>query len=276
MNSSNGTLWECIFIWTLTFALLNSLINPLLYGWRVQEIREVVESTFKWNENSRRQYLRTDIIEMNELNSRKRVNLRAVGGVGEGFSGAFADDARRPRNRENETELITETCINSNILTGVSKNPSQNILEDTDSEGDNEPNERFSEGKVSKKEPNEITVAAILHCNPVTNNEISESIIEDGCILPQRITHQDLTTEEAEKEGSPACLVKTEANTESLGNRRSTEINELLPTLATIIEKEKPDKISATRQHLQNIEAERIEVIDSEEYQGCSMVPYFF
>ena len=57
INLSNGSVWECIFSWTVTFALLNSLVNPLLYGWRVKEIREVVASTFKWNENSLRKHL---------------------------------------------------------------------------------------------------------------------------------------------------------------------------------------------------------------------------
>ena len=35
MNSSYGSVWECILAWTVTFAMLNSLINPLLYGWRI-------------------------------------------------------------------------------------------------------------------------------------------------------------------------------------------------------------------------------------------------
>ena len=98
---------------------------------------------------------------------------------------------------------------------------------------------------------------------PRTTKKISDSTIEDGEILPGRIRHQNLTTEEAEKES------RSEANSESLENRRLKETNELPPTLVTIIEKEKPVKIAAIRQHLQNIEAERIDVIDSEEYLEC-------
>ena len=158
INSSNGSVWECIFIWAVTFALLNSLINPLLYGWRVQEIREVVASTFKWNENSRRQDPQTDMIEMTEHNNRERVNLRPVSAIGEYYNGVFADDLRRPSIKRSDTELITETCI-INLNTehasklqaqfGVYRNPSlhENILEDTNSEGEYEPNERSSKKK---------------------------------------------------------------------------------------------------------------------------------
>ena len=73
-----------------------------------EHCREVVANTFKWDENSRTQDLRSDMIEMTEPN-RKRVNLRHVGAVGEGFSGTFADDPRRSRIRGNEVEPITET-----------------------------------------------------------------------------------------------------------------------------------------------------------------------
>ena len=159
---------------------------------------------------------------MTELTNRKRANLPPVGTAGECFSGAFADP-RRLRIRASETELITETCIASNIehasklhlQFGAHNNPSQNILEDTDSEGDYEPNERSSAGKESKIEQNEITIAAIIHCTPANNKKnISDSTIEDGDILPGRITHQNLTTEEAEKKS------RSEANSESLENRR--------------------------------------------------------
>ena len=67
INSSNGSLWACIIAWQSTFVLLNSLINPLIYGWRVQEIREFIASSFKWRRTNR------DVVEMVEIN-RKRVN----------------------------------------------------------------------------------------------------------------------------------------------------------------------------------------------------------
>ena len=113
MNSSYGPVWECILAWTVTFALLNSLMNPLIYGWRVQDIRKVVASTFKLNENNLRQDLRTNRIEKTENRNRNVVNLRPVRAV-EDVSGAFADNPRRPRTRGNETGLKTETCTGSN------------------------------------------------------------------------------------------------------------------------------------------------------------------
>ena len=61
--------------------------------------------------------------------------------------------------------------------------------------------------KESNKEQNEITVAAIAHCTPAPNSEISESIVEDDDILPDRITYQKLTIV-AERESSLAYLVK--------------------------------------------------------------------
>ena len=64
------------------------------------------------------------------------------------------------------------------------------------------------------------------------------------------------------------CIL-SEANAESSENQRPKEINELSPTLVTIIarlEKEKSDKIASIRQHLQNIEVEKIDIIDSPEY----------
>ena len=275
MNSSNGSLWESVIAWAITFALLNSLINPLLYGWRVQEIREVVGSTFKWDGKNLRQDLRTDMIEMAKLKNRKRFNLRPVGAVGEGFSGASADDPRRPRIQGNEIEVIVETCIESNtehastlqLQFGSYKNSSQNIVEDKDSEGDYEPNKRSLAENASRKQQNEITVVAIVHCHPVTNNECSEPNAEDGNILRERIAHHTLSTEKAEKQNSLACLVKSEENTESSENGRPEEITESSsPALVTILarlEKEKPDKIAAIGQQLQNIEAERIDVIDN-------------
>ena len=80
--------------------------------------------------------------------------------------------------------------------------------------------ERSSEGKDSKEEQNQKTVAAIVHCTPVTSNEIPESIIEHGDILPETFTHQNLTTEVAEKQSSLAFLVRGDNN-----NNRSTTFN---------------------------------------------------
>lgn len=191
ITSSNASLWVCIFSWKNTFFLLNSLFNPLIYGWRIHEIREIMARTFKWTTKSVRNEPQTDMIEMVELN-RKRVNLRFVTEAEEFVSGGFASDPSPRRNPSKATELITETSIDSNVeangergcasklqLTAHTSptdevertNPNHNVWDDADSESDFELNERFSEGQESKlKERNQITVTAIVHFNPVTNH----------------------------------------------------------------------------------------------------------
>ena len=119
--------------------------------------------------------------------------------------------------------LVISACINdisfpiTTVLNGqpnfnleLTRIPVKMFKKDTNSEGDYEPNERSSERNESEKEQKKITVVAIVHCNPVTNNEISESIIEDGDTLPERIAHQNLTSEVAEKESHFACSLKSE------------------------------------------------------------------
>ena len=48
LNVSNSALRESIISWQCTIVLLNSLFNPLIYGWRLQEIRELLKGTLQY------------------------------------------------------------------------------------------------------------------------------------------------------------------------------------------------------------------------------------
>ena len=50
----------------------------------------------------------------------------------------------------------------------------------------------------------------------MTSNEIPESIIEDGDILPETFTHQNLATEVAEKQSSLAFFVRSDNNNNNI------------------------------------------------------------
>ena len=85
-NSSYATNWAYIYPWIPTLAMLSSLLNPLIYGWRVKEFRDVIASVFQifkcYSSNTTRQS-EIEIIEMVELNADGRLT-----------NGSFADSHR--------------------------------------------------------------------------------------------------------------------------------------------------------------------------------------
>ena len=47
VNRSKATMWACINPWIPTLVMLNSLCNPILYGWRVKEFRDFIASNLQ-------------------------------------------------------------------------------------------------------------------------------------------------------------------------------------------------------------------------------------
>ena len=139
----------------------------MIYGWRVQEIRELVASSFIWRQTNR------NVVEMVEVN-RKRVNIENKNNCEELVI----------ENASKSTELKTKFCFQSNdkadekhgVTSRLQVEPqisptddgetaklNHNIGDDAASDSDFETNERLSEGKKIKREENETTVTAIVH-----------------------------------------------------------------------------------------------------------------
>ena len=80
-NRSNATIWACIYPWLPTLLMLNSLRNPLIYGWRVKEFRDVIASifqVFKCCSTNDTQQLEIEIIEMDGLNADRRLTNGSI------------------------------------------------------------------------------------------------------------------------------------------------------------------------------------------------------
>ena len=170
VNSYNGSLWSCAIAWQSTFVLLNSLFNPLIYGCRVQEIKQLVASSFNWRRTN------TDVIEMVEVN-RKRINL--------GDKKTCEEPAIEISTKA--TELTAKICFDSNAETDEKHEDSSRpqvpphisprddseranpntIGNDADSENNFQLNQSLSEGKNIEREQNEMTLTAMVHFNHV-------------------------------------------------------------------------------------------------------------
>ena len=80
-NQSNATIWACIYPWLPTLLMLNSLCNPLIYGWRVKEFRDVIASifqVFKCCSTNDTQQSEIEIIEMDRLNADRRLTNGSI------------------------------------------------------------------------------------------------------------------------------------------------------------------------------------------------------
>ena len=81
VNRSNATIWASINQWIQTSTMLNSLCNPLIYGWRTKEFRDVIASIFQifkcCSTNDTRQS-EIEMIEMVELNAYGRLSTGSL------------------------------------------------------------------------------------------------------------------------------------------------------------------------------------------------------
>ena len=151
-NSSYATNWAYIYPWIPTLAMLSSLLNPLIYGWRVKEFRDVIASVFQifkcYSSNTTRQS-EVEIIEMVELNADGRLT-----------NGSFADSHRSRCNIAIDTsdEARNQHRCESNTTIFFA-----GILDNVDSANDLELNDLSLKANSNKREQNKITVTAKVH-----------------------------------------------------------------------------------------------------------------
>ena len=150
LNVSNSALRESIISWQCTTVLLNSLFNPLIYGWRLQEIRELFASTLQcWRANN--------AVADNNRMVGGRVNLGFARNAEKFVTGALTDNSCLPGNPSEATELRStdnrETSVHPNTepvdehgcVSKLTAHTSQTnkAVDDVDAESDFEMNTRF-------------------------------------------------------------------------------------------------------------------------------------
>lgn len=70
LNLSNSSTWACISSWQNTLIYVNSLIKPLIYGWREREIKEIGKKTWLATANRHSQVVKPNEIKL-EVGSTK-------------------------------------------------------------------------------------------------------------------------------------------------------------------------------------------------------------
>ena len=173
VKRSNASIWNCIYPWIPTVIMLNSLCNPLIYGWRVKEFRNLIASIFQifkcWSSNNSQQP-EIEMIEIVELNLNRRLTNGSL--------------ANRHKSRWNIS--INTSCEGSEQhkcrceaaipwYVGFWANYSE--LSDLS-----------SEASSRNKEQNRITVTAIVHMQPKPNLRQPEVLNEDVNSLSAAIT----------------------------------------------------------------------------------------
>ena len=149
LNVSNSALRESIISWQCTIVLLNSLLNPLIYGCRLQEIRELLKGTLQYQREN-------NAVADNNKMVGQRVNPGLARNADQFVTGVLAHNPGPPGNPSEATKLRStdnrETSVHPNtepseehgcVFKPTFHTSQTNEFDDVDSESGFEMNTRF-------------------------------------------------------------------------------------------------------------------------------------